>query len=116
MSSFFDSEIVQEEMHEIAEMQREVCLELPYFNFMRKPEKEKHINKILELIEKQRVLFTRFSLTDDSDAKALRETFINTMSMMGYGESSDIQTVLLNMKEAMLKYKAEVLGLDIPSP
>ena len=62
MSDFFDSEIIQEELKEINDMQEKIYGSLFGFGMMSKEEKLEHIDILTNLLEKQRVMYTRLSL------------------------------------------------------
>ena len=58
MSDFFDSEIIQEELKEINDMQEKIYGSLFGFGMMSKEEKLEHIDILTNLLEKQRVMYT----------------------------------------------------------
>ena len=66
--SFFDSEVVRAEMAEISELQEEVYSNVFKFQNMSSADKKYHIEILERLMEKQEVMYTRLSLSDDSDA------------------------------------------------
>ena len=70
---FFDSEIVQQEMKEIARLQEAVYSKVFSFAHMGKQEKLKHVEMLEELMKKQQVLYARLSLSDDPEAKIMKE-------------------------------------------
>ena len=53
MSDFFDSEIIQEELKEINDMQEKIYGSLFGFGMMSKEEKLEHIDILTNLLEKQ---------------------------------------------------------------
>ena len=65
MSDFFDSEIVQEEVKCVMEMQEDLYKALPGFYIMDKDEKINVIAMLEKLLEKQQILYTRLSLSED---------------------------------------------------
>ena len=81
--SFFDSEVVRAEMTEISELQEDVYTNVFKFPTMNKEEKLFHVGLLGKLIEKQKILYTRLSLSDDPDAKQLVEQVKNAASMLG---------------------------------
>ena len=68
MSKFFDSEIIQEELEEINELQKTLYSNVMQFPIMEYDDKVEHIDLLTELLEKQKVMYTRLSLSDDPDA------------------------------------------------
>ena len=71
--SFFDSPIVQEEMKEITKLQQAVYSKVFAFAHMGKREKLEHVEMLETLLKKQQVLYTRLSLSDDTQAKMMNE-------------------------------------------
>ena len=65
--SFFDSEMVRAELAEISELQEDIYGNVFEFYRMDKDQKIKHVNLLQKLLEKQRVLYTRMSLSGSSE-------------------------------------------------
>ena len=72
MSDFFDSDIIQEELNEINKLQEKIYGSLFGFGMMDKEEKLEHIEILQDLLEKQKVMYTRLSLSDDPKAVEMR--------------------------------------------
>ena len=72
MSDFFDSEFVQDAIQDINELQEEIYTEVFAFDKLDQDEKLEHLDKLDTLLEKQRNLYTRMSLSDDPRAKEMR--------------------------------------------
>ena len=68
MSNFFDSEIIQEELKEINTLQEEIYGSLLAFSSMDRDARIDKVDKLAKLLEKQRVMYTRLSLSDDPKA------------------------------------------------
>ena len=68
MSKFFDSDIIQEELEEIENLQEFIYNNILNFGMMNRENKLKHIDKMTELLEKQRIMYVRLSLSDDEEA------------------------------------------------
>ena len=66
--SFFDSEIVQGEMKEISKLQDEIYAKVFSFSSMDADDKMEHVEMLEELLKKQKILYTRLSLSDDPEA------------------------------------------------
>ena len=67
--SFFKSEFVQKELEEISRLQEEIYEKIYSFAGMNKEDKLIHVELLEDLLNKQRVLYTRMSLSDDPDAR-----------------------------------------------
>ena len=94
MSAFFDSEIIKEELGEINKLQEDVYGKLVHFHLMNHDEQVDHVSKLTELLDKQRIMYTRLSLSDDPDAVIMKESLNKTVTMMGYPEGTDIAILL----------------------
>ena len=73
MSEFFKSDIIQEELNEINRMQEKIYGSLLTFGSMSRDEKIEHVDMLTDLLEKQRVMYTRLSLSDDPQAVEMKE-------------------------------------------
>ena len=73
MSEFFQSEVVRAELAEIQELQEEVYSNFFKFPSMSKDDQLYHIDILESLIEKQKIVYTRLSLSDDPEAKKMKE-------------------------------------------
>ena len=72
MSDFFDSDIVREELQEINELQMSIYKNAMKFGTFSREDKVDHIERLTELLERQRVKYTRISLSDDPEAIDLK--------------------------------------------
>ena len=97
MSAFFDSEIIKEELGEINKLQEEVYGKLVHFHMMDHDEQLDHISKLSELLDKQRVMYARLSLSDDPECKVMKDSLNKTVTMMGYPEGTDVKLLFDNM-------------------
>ena len=67
--SFFNSEVVRAELTKIQELQDSVYINIFTFTAMSKEKKLKHVEMLEELLDKQKILYTRLSLSDDQKQK-----------------------------------------------
>jgi len=81
--SFFDSEIVRQEAQEITDLQQEIVKFLPNLLTLPRGDKLECIDKMLLLIEKQKIFYNRISLSDDPRALDLKDEFVKAARMMG---------------------------------
>ena len=98
---FFDSEVVRAEMTEISELQDEVYRSVFQFPQMDRDEKMHHVMLLERLLDKQKVLYTRLSLSDDPEAKAMKERIIESASLVGLPPNVDISVVFSNMSKML---------------
>jgi hypothetical protein len=104
--SFFKSEVVRAEIAEISEMQEDVYQNVFQFPMMSKEDKIKHVNLLEKLLEKQKVLYTRLSLSDDPEAQEMKERIAQSATMMGLPPNVDMNVIWNNMS-CMLKVMKE---------
>ena len=97
MSDFFESEIIQEELSEINRMQEKIYGSLLAFSSMSNEEKLEHIDLLTTLLEKQRVMYTRLSLSDDPQAIEMKENLRKSVALMGFPPETDMQTLFDSM-------------------
>jgi hypothetical protein len=95
--SFFNSDIVRAEMTEISILQEDIYRNMFYFPTMNIDEKKFHIGLLEKLLNKQKVLYTRISLSDDPEAIEMKEKIIQSAIMMGMPSNSNINVIFNNM-------------------
>ncbi len=105
MSEFFESEIVQDELNEINKMQQEIYSDLASFGKLDSEEKKEHIEKLTVLLEKQRLMYTRLSLSDDPKAIELKEQLQQSVQMLGFPAGTDIQVLFSGMSQTIQSLK-----------
>ena len=77
---FFQSEVVQEELHQM----QELYMEINKMGLMLSlPQKREQLDKMLRLIELQQTMYMRVTLSEDPDAKQLVEQVKNAAAMLG---------------------------------
>ena len=95
--SFFDSEVVRAEMAEIHELQEEVYTNVFKFPMMSKEDQRYHVDILERLCDKQRVLYTRLSLSDDPQAKQMKKEITVSAEMMGLPQNLDMNILFSQM-------------------
>ena len=108
MSEFFDSEVVQEELQDITDLQKELYGSMLSFGDLPEEDKKDHIELLIELLEKQRIMYTRLSLSDDPTAKELLENLKKSVVLMGFPPNTSVQTFFDTMKETIDNLKKHV--------
>lgn len=91
MSDFFGSEIVRDTMNELSKMQQKLIQQVLYVPYMTKEEKKEHLELMKAFLEKQKILFFRMTLSDDPEAKRVREEIIKNAKMFGIVEDSNTE-------------------------
>ena len=95
--SFFSSEIVQQELKEISELQEKIYEKVFSFSSMDTEDKLEHVEMLEELLNKQRVLYTRMTLSDDPAAKEMKEQILTQARQLGFPPDVDLAYVFGNM-------------------
>jgi hypothetical protein len=115
MMSFFKSEVVRAEMAEISELQEKVYTNIFEFPRMSKEEKMNHVGLLERLLDKQKVLYTRLSLSDDPEAQEMKSRIMDSASMMGLPAGVDMNVVFNNMSKMLevMKEQIDKTGSDM---
>jgi hypothetical protein len=113
--SFFNSEVVRAEMTEIGELQEDVYQNVFKFPTMSREEKLNHVKILEKLLDKQKVLYTRLSLSDDPEAIKMKERISESASMMGLPSNVDMNVIFKNMSSMLqvMKEQIDKTGSDI---
>ena len=109
--SFFDSDVVRAEMAEIQELQEEVYSNVFKFPTLSKEDQLYHVEVLERLCEKQRVMYTRLSLSDDPEAKEMKKNILAGASQMGLPNNVDINVLFSQMRQ-MVEMMRSQLDLD----
>ena len=105
MSEFFDSDIIKEELLGINRLQEEVYKNAFSFEDMDREERLDHIENLTELLEKQRVMYTRLSLSDDPQAKIMKGELEKSVELLGFPKGTDISVLFSGMNQTIEKLK-----------
>ena len=108
MSNFFDSEIVQEELNEINELQQEVYGKMLNVMHLATEEQVEHIDKLKLLLEKQKIMYARLSLSDDPAALKLKNQIEQSVVVMGFPQGTDMNVLFDNMDKTINNLKKNV--------
>ena len=113
--SFFDSDVVRAEMTEISELQDDVYRNVFKFSSMNTEEQLFHVAMLERLLDKQKVLYARLSLSDDPEAKQMKDKIIESATMMGLPEGSNLNAVFNNMSKMLdiMKKQIDTTGSDL---
>ena len=107
--SFFQSEVVRAEMAEIQELQEEVYSNVFEFPQMQLEDQKYHIDILERLLEKQKIMYTRLSLSDDPQAKKMKEEVCRGAAAMGLPSDMDMNILFNYMTQmvAMMRQKLD---------
>tara|TARA_B100000287_G_scaffold54660_1_gene47971 strand:- start:79 stop:426 length:348 start_codon:yes stop_codon:yes gene_type:complete len=108
MSEFFNSDVVRAEMAEIQELQEEVYKNVFKFPHMSKEDQLYHVEILERLCEKQRVMYTRLSLSDDPEAKEMKENIMKGAKQMGLPGNVDMNILFSQMGQMVDVMKGQL--------
>ena len=108
MSKFFDSEIIQEEIEEINELQKMLYSNVMQFPSMERVDKIEHIDLLTELLEKQMVMYARLSLSDDPEAIRMKKHLQQSIPLMGFPTGTDMNLLFDGMKKTISQLKDKI--------
>lgn len=106
--SFFNSEVVRAEMAEISELQEQIYTNVFEFSRMNNSDKLIHVNLLQKLLQKQQVLYTRLSLSDDPEAKEMKNRIMESAVLMGLPEKTDMNVIFSNMDRLIDVMKKQI--------
>ena len=108
MSDFFDSDIVREELQEINELQMSIYKNAMKFGTFSRDDKVEHIERLTELLERQKVMYTRISLSDDPEAIDLKIHLQKSVELMGFPEGTDMLLLFSGMSNTIDSLKTQL--------
>ena len=100
MGKFFESDKVRMEMEDIYDLQKELYSVIMKFPGMSDEAKFLHIETVKELLEKQQIMWTRLSLSDDPEAFKMKENIRAGSKEMGFGDA-DLNMIFANMRKTL---------------
>ena len=78
------------------------------FPSMPKEEQYRHVDILERLIEKQQIMYTRLSLSDDPEAKKMKEQIIESAKMMGIPSGTDMNQAFSQMAKMVDVLKKQI--------
>ena len=106
--SFFQSDVVRAEMAEISELQEEIYGNVFKFPTMSKEDQQYHVEILERLLEKQKVMYTRLSLSEDPQAKEMKKRITESASMFGLPQNVDMNVLFNQMGQAVGMMKQQI--------
>ena len=102
---FFQSEVVQEELTQMQELYMDINRMGLMLNAK---EKREQLDKMLRLIELQQTMYMRVTLSDDPEAKEMKNQMRKSLQGMGFPEGTDMPSIFSAMDETIGKLKESV--------
>ena len=90
MGKFFESELVREDLNEINQLQQEIYSSTMNFPNMTRENQLEHVDKLTVLLEKQKIMYARLSLSDDPEAIELLRTMKYSFQVMGFPANMNV--------------------------
>jgi len=106
--SFFDSEVVRAEMKEISVLHEEIYGSVFRFPSMTKEDKIHHVDLMEKLLNKQQILYTRLSLSDDPEAQEMKRRIAESAALMGLPLNVDMNIIFGNMTKMLVVMKEQI--------
>ena len=104
-SEFFDSEMVQESLEEIKELQDLITqgiLDTAFSPMTGYEEDEsEQLDLIEELLEKQKLMYFRCKISDDEDALLVAENMRESLRQMGMPRGATVEQMFDNLKKSL---------------
>jgi hypothetical protein len=75
---------------------------------MDKDDKLEHVEMLSSLLEKQKILYTRLSLSDDPDAKRMKDNILESARALGFPADVDLTYVFSNMTKVLESMKKSI--------
>ena len=108
MSDFFKSEIIREELTDINRLQEKVYKSAFSFDSMDREDQLDHIDDLTELLDKQRVMYTRLSLSEDPNAKRMKGELEKSVQLLGFPKGTDISVLFSGMTQTIESLKSKI--------
>ena len=108
MSEFFDSDIVKEGLEDIHGLQSEIYQKAFKFGTMSREDKLEHIEQLTNLLEKQKLMYTRISLSKDPEAIELKEHLEQSVQLLGFPEGTDMSLLFSGMSHTIDNLKTQL--------
>ena len=108
-SEFFDSEMVQESLEEIKELQDLITqgiLDTAFASVTGHEEDEaEQLDLIEELLEKQKLMYFRCKLSKDEDAMMVAENMRESLKQLGMPRGATVEQMFDNLKGSIRKLR-----------
>ena len=98
MSEFFDSDVVQDSLEEIQELQNSIQDAMMKYNFLNFWQQKEKLEELEELLEKQQLMYVRMKLSDDPNAKDIVKKMQMSLKDMGMPKSMTVEQMFEQMK------------------
>ena len=108
MSEFFNSDIIKDELMTIHRLQESIYNHAFTFDEMDREDQLEHIDDLTELLEKQRVMYTRLSLSQDPQAMKMKSDLEQSVTLLGFPKGTDISVLFSGMTQTIESLKERI--------
>ena len=77
-------------IQQINQLQESIYGALFSFSGMSRESQVEHIDMLVDLLERQKVMYTRLSLSDDPEAKQMKDDLKKSIMVMGFPDGTDM--------------------------
>ena len=78
------------------------------FTYMNTEDQTYHIESLDKLISKQKIMYARLSLSEDPEAKKMKEEIMKSANMMGLPTNVDMNIVFQQMSDMIVLMKQQL--------
>ena len=103
--SFLKSPQVRAGLVEINELQEKIMGDAMKFPHLSLDDQYEHIEDLEDLLEKQRLMYTRISLSDDPEAKEMKKNILGSIDLMGLKQPQDPDTLFKMMHQTIVQLR-----------
>jgi hypothetical protein len=108
--SFFEHPRIRDEVVYLQESFAKLQSISTEFPMMEHDDKLEFIEECLELLEKQKIIYTRLTLSEEEDAKEVKHQMDNLAKI--FGSNGGLRPVLDSMEEKMLGFRRQLLDTN----
>ena len=106
--SFLKSPQVRAGLVEINELQEKIMKDAMKFPDLSLDDQYEHIEDLEDLLEKQRLMYTRISLSDDPEAKEMKKNILGSIDLMGLKQPQDPDELFKMMHQTIVQLRKMV--------
>ena len=108
MSKFFQSELVRGDIQEMAKLQEFCFRSVTNLALLDKERKLQYFEALRMLLEKQKIFYTRISLSDDEEAKSVAENMKQAVIMLGGNANLNIMDMFDDLLKKIDAFESHV--------
>ena len=103
--SFLKSPQVRAGLVQINELQEKIMKDAMKFPDLSLDDQYEHIEDLEDLLEKQRLMYTRISLSDDPEAKEMKKNILGSIDLMGLKQPQDPDELFKMMHQTIVQLR-----------